>query len=84
MRRITKPGGLNIIRAYVAPVEEQIALPRLNLLEPGELREQYERAGWLVEKYESEEGSIRYVRGGPRCESTDQLVARKPFTETPQ
>lgn len=81
MRRITKPGGLNIIRAYVAPVKEHVALPHLNLLEPGELREQYEQADWLIEKYESGKGSIKYVRGGPRCEATDQLVARKQFTE---
>jgi len=85
MQRITKPGGLNIVRAYVAPIEEQVALPHLNLFEPEELREQYEQAGWLIEKHESsyepEKGAIEYKRGGPRCTVTDQLVARKPFTE---
>lgn len=81
MRRITKPGGLNIIRAYVAPIEEQIALPHLNLFEPEELHDQYEQAGWLIEKYESDIQPLQYVSGGPRCTSTDQLVARKPFTE---
>ncbi|HVV25749.1 MAG TPA: methyltransferase domain-containing protein [Candidatus Saccharimonadales bacterium] len=84
MRRVTKPGGLNIIRAYVLPEKQHIALPHLNLFEPEELKQAYEQAGWLIEKYEAEEGELEYVKGGPRCSSTDQLVARKPFAETPR
>jgi len=80
MRRITKPGGLHILRAYVGNPSERAVLSHLNLFEPGDLRARYAEDGWLIEKASSDIRPLHYTEGGARCSSTDELVARKPFS----
>ena len=53
MRRLVKPGGLNVLDAYIASAEQQYEKPGYTLFDEGELKRLYEDAGWEILHYET-------------------------------
>jgi SAM-dependent methyltransferase len=87
MREATKPGGLNIINAFVAEPDQQAEMPNFALFEHSELKTLYKAAGWGVISFKSpnERVKLDYTGAVPGCGSKAQLIARKPVaTETVQ
>ena len=80
MREATKPGGLNIINAYVAESDQQAEMPNFALFEPTELKRLYKAAGWGIISFDSpsERVELDYTGAEPGCSSKAQLIARKP------
>ena len=79
---VTKPGGLNIVRAYIATPEQQRVVPHLALFEPDELQDIYTAAGWeMAMDYTYTLRPLGTIAGRPACQSTAELVAVKPQTD---
>ncbi len=83
LRAATKPGGLNIINAFIATPDQQALIPNRALFEPEELYRLYQDAGWIIDHPPKtklfqlttsvDEGILHYWNT-----STEQLIARKP------
>jgi ubiquinone/menaquinone biosynthesis C-methylase UbiE len=78
LQQATKPGGLNVIRAYVATPSEQIVMTEFDFFEPETLQGAYSEAGWEVIYHKSEHQPVVFSKDGPICMSTDEIIARKP------
>jgi hypothetical protein len=53
MQRAISPGGLNVIKAYIADLAQQRQKPNRALFEEDELQELYSRNGWQIVSYET-------------------------------
>lgn len=83
LQNATKPGGFHIIRAYIATPEQQRAMPHRALFEPDELQDIYTAAGWEMAKdYTYTLRPLGTIEGRPACQSTAELVAVKPQTDS--
>lgn len=81
LREATKPGGLNIINAYVAKPDEQAHMPNFAFFQPAELPRLYRQAGWAIkddESYYKMEDLAYAPSGKPVNFSQERLIARKP------
>lgn len=78
IQRITKPSGLNIIRGYIATKEQQALIPHLALFEAQELQSIYSNENWAEIKYMYDLKPLSDYGGKPGCQSTAELIAKKP------
>lgn len=78
IQEITNPGGLNIIRAYIATKQQQAVMSHRAFFEPEELQNIYENAGWSAIKYEYDLKPLHYSAGKPECQSAAGLITKKP------
>ncbi len=53
MQQVVKPGGLNIVDAYIADQEQQALKPNYALFKEDELKDIYVADGWEIVKYET-------------------------------
>lgn len=81
MQRATKPGGLNIHRAYIGTPEEQAKVLPKTLLEPYELIDTYRSSGWrnkytrtMPEPMQKNEETGQYFFSG-----AVELISQKPL-----
>lgn len=78
MQNLTKPGGLNIILAYIATPQQQKQMPWRALLEPEELPGLYAKAGWSEVSYDYDLKPLDNSYNNLGCVSTGKLISRKP------
>ena len=87
LRSLTKPGGINVLMAYIATPEQQRDRNDLNLYQPGEIKDLYVRAGWEIvdspaDKLRELEPDYSRLRpdGSPTpfVSSRTNIIARKP------
>ncbi|MEX1995491.1 MAG: class I SAM-dependent methyltransferase [Candidatus Saccharimonadales bacterium] len=83
MKRIVTPGGLNVIKAYIASPEQQRVKSDRGLFDEEELQEIYSRSGWEIIRYKTT--GIRPLspwtdtegNNGTSVSSSAELIARE-------
>ena len=80
MQRVTKPGGLNGLKAYAGSPEIVRAKPNYKIFEYGELRQFYETNGWeVIFEMEYQDPNDFRRNGNGSITSYSSIVARKPL-----
>lgn len=82
MQQVVRPGGWNVIEAYIANQEQQALKPNYALFEEDELKDIYATDGWEIVKYETTGiGPFsQWAEGGQvrtRVVSRARLIARE-------
>jgi len=89
LQDLTKPGGLNVVEAYIGTPDQQSAKRQWSLYEPGELKALYQQAGWEIRGHSETlrpfsihtdelSGKITSL-----VSSSTKLIAKKPGSLTP-
>jgi tellurite methyltransferase len=82
LRRITKPGGKNLLVYYIATPADQLKRPDITLFSAGELERLYSAAGWedISYKQNVDDPKLLYSEGAKRPSVTAKgiLSATKP------
>lgn len=82
LRRVTKPGGLNVVSGYLALPGRANLRNRARCFHPDELHDIYTQSGWNILYYEEDEQPNQYIsRGAMQREiisSRAKIIARRP------
>lgn len=77
--KLTKPGGINLLRVYTGTHRDQFLKNDLNLFSPGEIFKIYQEKGWGFMDTKYCLRPMVYSHDGYVVSSSDTIFARKPL-----